>query len=200
MSYNPFTLEEKTILITGASSGIGAQCAIDCSKMGAKVILIGRNEERLQATLQSMVENNHIYYSFDLGNIAGIKELINTITNENGKIDGFVHAAGIEKTLPLKLLTPESYENMMKVNTFSAFEIVRHFSNKDYFNNNGHIVLISSITAVIGRSGLTAYAASKGAMISAVRSMALEFAKKGICINCPIRGHWAFRRIPLFKI
>jgi NAD(P)-dependent dehydrogenase (short-subunit alcohol dehydrogenase family) len=110
--------------------------------------------------------------------------LITDIVSNIGKIDGFVHAAGIEKTLPIKLLTPADYEKVFKVNSLSAFEFIHLFSNKKYFNDGGHIVLISSITAVIGRGGVAAYAASKGAMVSAVRSMALEFAKKKICINC----------------
>ncbi len=184
MIFNPFSLENKTIVITGASSGIGRQCAIDCSKMGAKVVLVARNSERLQETIQLMEGDNHCPYTFDLINTSEINNLIYDIVNDNGRIDGFVHAAGIEKTLPLKLLDFESYENLFKVNSLSAFEFIHHFSNKKFFNNRGHIVLISSIAAVIGRSCLASYAASKGALISAVRSMAIELASKNICINC----------------
>ena len=169
--YNPFSLEDKTVLVTGASSGIGQQCAIDCSRMGAKVILIARTE-------------THCYYMFDLFQTGQIKPLVDEIVEKQGKIDGFVYAAGIEKTLPVKLLTPDDYMNVFKVNTLGAFEFIRYFSNKRYFRDGGHIVLISSITSIIGRGGVSAYAASKGAMVSAVRSMALELAKKKICINC----------------
>lgn len=183
-SFNPFSLEGKIIIVTGASSGIGQQCAIDCSKMGAKVVLIARNEERLRETLGLMHGSGHFYYTFDLQNINGIKDLVLSIVDKAGKIDGFVHAAGVEKTLPVKLLIPEEYENIFRVNTLSAFEFVHHFSNKKYFNDKGHIVFISSITSVIGRGGVAAYAASKGAMVSAVRTMALELAQKEICINC----------------
>lgn len=186
--FNPFSLENKIIVVTGASSGIGRQCAIDCSKMGAKVILIARNEERLQDTLQSLEGSGHTYYSFDLNKIEEIKNLVIRIINENGKIDGFIHAAGIEKTLPLKLLKPEDYIHIYKVNTLSAFEFIRLFNDRKYFKVKGHIVLISSITAIIGRGGVTAYAASKGAMVSAVHTMAIELAKKDICINCVSPG------------
>lgn len=183
MMKNPFTLEGKNILITGASSGIGRQCAISCSQMGAKVILIARNEERLKETLAMMEGEGHIYYSFDLNNVSLIKELVIDCTSKIGKLDGFVHAAGIEKTLPVKLLTTDDYEHIFKVNTLSAFEFIRLLSNKKYFKDKGHIVLISSITSVIGRNGVTAYAASKGALVSAIRAMALEFSKKEICVN-----------------
>lgn len=182
--FNPFSLANKTILITGASSGIGRQCAIDCSKMGARMVLIARNEERLQGTLRALEGTGHTSYSFNLEKIEEIKDLMGKIIQENGKIDGFIHAAGIEKTLPLKLLKPEDYIHIYKVNTLSAFEFIRLFSEKGHFNAKGHIVLIASITAIVGRGGVAAYAASKGAMVSAVRTMALELAKKGICVNC----------------
>lgn len=182
--YNPFSLENKTIVVTGASSGIGRQCAIDCSRMGAKVALVARNEERLAETLSMMEGEGHASYSFDLTNIEGIKQLVCDIVEKQGKIDGLLHAAGIEKTLPLKLLKGEDYISVFKTNTLSAFELIHCLSNKKYFNDGGHIVLISSITAVIGRVGVAAYSASKGALLSAIRPMALELAKKNICINC----------------
>ena len=187
--YNPFSLSGKKIIITGASSGIGRQCAIDCSKMGATVILVARNEKRLKETQKEMQQSErHSYYSIDLGQPDRRKELAETIVVTHGKLDGFIHAAGIEKTLPVKLLSIDDYETLFRVNTLSAFEFIRCFSNKKFFNDNGHIVLLSSITSIIGRGGVAAYAASKGAMVSAVRSMALELARKGICINCVSPG------------
>lgn len=189
--FNPFLLEGKNIIVTGASSGIGQQCAIDCSKMGAKVILIARNEERLQQTLAQMEGEGHSYYLHDMEEIVNsgsAKDVVTKIVSEHGKVDGFIHSAGIEKTLPIKLLTIADYETVYKVNTLSAFEFIHQFSNKRFFNDGGHIVLISSITAVIGRGGVAAYAASKGAMVSAVRSMALELARKNITINCVSPG------------
>lgn len=183
-----FSLENKIILITGGSSGIGAQCAIDCAEAGAKVVLIARNEERLKNVIKQLPGKGHTFYLYELEKLArGDEEgrnLITKITNDCGKFDGFIHAAGIEKTLPLKLLKIEDYKHIYNVNTLSAFEIIHQFSNKSFFNKGGHIVLISSITAVIGRSGTAAYAASKGAMISAIRSMVSELAKRQITINC----------------
>ena len=101
---NPFSLEGKLIVVTGASSGIGRQCAIDCSKMGASVVLIARDEERLKETV-SMMEypERHSCYLVDLFQIDQIRPLVDNIVSAHGKIDAYVHAAGIEKTLPLKL-------------------------------------------------------------------------------------------------
>lgn len=184
MPYNPFSLQSKTILVTGASSGIGRQCAIDCSKMGARVIMIARNEERLKETLHELEGNGHNYYSFDLTNVDGIKVLSEQIVIENGKIDGIIHAAGIEITKPIKLLTAKDYEDVFKNNASSCFELVGRLTSVKNFNKSGSIILISSITGVIGRNGVAAYSASKGALISAARVFALELAKREIRVNC----------------
>lgn len=186
--FNPFSLEGKTILVTGASSGIGRQCAIDCSKMGAKVILVARNEERLAETLSQMEGEGHRSFSYDLSELGGIKDFISTVVEESGKLDGFIHAAGIEMTKPVKLHTPGDYEQVYKVNALSGFEFVRHISSVKNLNKGGSMVLIASITAVIGRGSVAAYAASKGAMVSATRTFALEFASRQIRVNCVSPG------------
>ncbi len=180
--YNPFTLEGKTILVTGASSGIGRQCAIDCSKMGANVIAIGRDQKRLDSVIAD-TEGASACYSYDLQNIEGIEELILKIVVSHGKLDGFIHAAGIEVTNPVKLSKPEEYESLYRVNCMSAFEIVKNLCGIKTFNKGGSIVLIGSISGVIARKGLSAHAASKGALMSAARVMALEMAHREIRVN-----------------
>lgn len=180
--FNPFLLEGKTILVTGASSGIGRQCAIDCSKMGAKIVAIGRNFERLEEVRLEMVGNNACY-QYDLTDLDDIKDLISTIVVENGKLDGFVHAAGVEITNPFKLATPREYESLYRVNCLSAFEIAKNCSDFRLFNKNGSVVMISSISGIIARRGLSAYAASKGALVSASRVMSVELASRGIRVN-----------------
>ena len=183
-SFNPFSLSNKTIVITGASSGIGRQCAIDCSKMGAKMVLIGRNEERLLETLGQLEGDDHSMYSYDLSQVDGIKGLVNLIVEDNGKLDGLICAAGIEKSSPIKLLSPYDYENIMRVNTISAFELVRQASGVKAMNTSASIVFISSITSVIARSCTAAYSASKGALVSGARVMAAELSKRNIRVNC----------------
>lgn len=182
--YNPFSLENKTILITGASSGIGRQCAVDCSQMGAKVIAIGRNEKRLQETLNLLDGDGHAIYSYDLSEIDGIKELISLIVAEKGKLDGIIYAAGIEKSAPIKLLLPSDYEEILRVNTISAFELVRQSIGVKFINAPASVVFISSITSVIARASTAAYSASKGALVSGARVMAAELARRNIRVNC----------------
>lgn len=187
-TFNPFSLSDKKILITGASSGIGRQCAINCSKMGAVVALVGRDENRLQETLSQMEGEGHLICPADLTLLENIKPLVQNVVSKLGPLDGFIHSAGIEKTLPVKSLKPSDYEEIYKVNALSAFEIVRYLSSSKHFNQGGSIVLISSITSVIGRVGVSAYAASKGAIVSAVKTMALELAKRNVRINAVSPG------------
>lgn len=182
MQFNPFSLEGKKILVTGASSGIGRQCAIDCSRMGAKVLAIGRNKERLDCLMEEL-EGKGVYYSFNLQGIDGIMELVSNMVAEHGKLDGFIHAAGIEITQPVKLTNSEDYESLYRVNCLSAFEIIKNLCGIKTFNKGGSIVLISSISGVIARKGLSAYAASKGALISASRVIALEMASRDVRVN-----------------
>lgn len=180
--FNPFTLEGKTILVTGASSGIGRRCAIDCSKMGARIVAVGRNQERLES-LMSEMGGECVFYSYDLQLLEGIHELITRIVAEHGRLDGFIHAAGIEVTNPVKSTSSEDYESLYKVNCLSAFEIVKNLCGIKTFNKGGSIVFISSISGIIARKGLSAYAASKGALVSAARVMAAEMASREVRVN-----------------
>lgn len=181
---NPFSLEQRTIIVTGASSGIGRQCAIDCSRMGAKVILIARNEERLQETLSQMKGEAHDTYQYDLSDIIGIKNLISRIVEKHGKISGLIHSAGVSSVMPLKLIKPGMYDDMFSVNVYSAIELTRHIMNMgNYDKGSCSLVYLSSIMGVVGEKGKTLYSATKGALVSAMRSMACELASKGVRVN-----------------
>lgn len=181
---SPFSLSGKIILITGASSGIGRQCAITCSRMGATVVMIARDEQRLEETRSLMEGDSHRAVTFDLNNLDLIKDLITDVVAHSGKLDGLICAAGIEKSIPAKLLKPADYEEVMRINTLSAFELARHASGVKCFNGQGSIVFISSITSVIARQQTAAYSASKGALVSGARVLAAELAKRKIRVNC----------------
>lgn len=180
---NPFSLQGKTVVITGASSGLGRECALLCSHMGAKIVALGRNEQRLNELIDSLEGEGHGMWAFDLTDLDSISDLVNDIHGKYGKVDGFVHSAGIEKTAPSKLLSPSDYETLLRVNTISAFELIRQLCQVKHFNQGGSVILIASITALIARNGLTAYSASKGALISGARTLALEYAKRRIRVN-----------------
>lgn len=180
---NPMDLSRKNIMVTGASSGIGKGIAILLSKLGANVIMVARNEERLKETLNELEPGNHSYYLLDLNHIDEIKDMIDNVCNDGLKLHGLVHSAGISRTMPVQYLKLCDYENIMSVNFFSFAELVKQFANRKNSENGASIVAISSISSKVGARGLSAYCASKGALESAVRSMALDLAPRKIRIN-----------------
>lgn len=188
---NPiFNLNNKNIIVTGASSGIGRQCAITFSQLGANVILIARNKERLKDTFNKLKEGNHLIISQNVTEYDKLEEVVDTAVNKIGKISGFVHSAGIEMTLPLRSMQPSYYEEMFAINVISGFELARIISKKKYVDENGgSFVFISSIMGIIGNAALVGYSASKGALISAARSMAIELARKNIKVNSISPGY-----------
>lgn len=187
---NRFNLKNKNIIVTGASSGIGRDCAIEFAKLGANLILLGRNHERLtnvytEVEKFSHKNSKHLKFSIDLLNdISMINDIVDTCVVKLGKISGFVHAAGFQQTIPVKSLKEIDYLNIFKVNTISGFELAKIVSKRKNISQNSSFVFISSITAIVGRPGLVSYSASKGALISGVKSMALELSSKNIRVNC----------------
>ena len=127
--YNPFTLEKKNIIVTGASGGIGQQVAITCSKMGARVTLIGRNRDRLDETMHQLEGEGHIIVSYDLTNLESIKDMVASIVSKMGVIDGLVNCAGISTILPFKLMTPEKVDDFFKTNVYASIELTRQVLN-----------------------------------------------------------------------
>jgi len=183
-SADNFLLKDKLIVVTGASSGIGSATAKLCSELGARVVLIARNEERLQAVLTSLQGDEHSAVSYDLSNHKDIPDCVADIVSSFGKIDGFVHSAGIRKTLPLRINKPEFLNETLTINLVSAFEFIRAISKKKFSNDYASYVLISSIMGVVGEIGLTSYCASKGALISGSRALSLELAARKQRVNC----------------
>ncbi|NLD49324.1 MAG: SDR family oxidoreductase [Clostridiaceae bacterium] len=184
MSFNPFSLANKRILITGGSSGIGRATAIACSKMGADIILIARDIRRLEETMQELSPGRHAYVRLDLTDYEKIENTISECVEKYGQFDGLVHSAGSEISAPIQFLKPMQYEKIISVNLISGFELSRVITKRRYFNpEGGSLVFISSIRGVVGKETAVAYSCSKGAIISGVRSMALEMAKKNIRVN-----------------
>lgn len=172
---NPMNLTGKNIIVTGASSGMGRQVCILLSQLGAQVVLVARNEERLSETRNQM-ENKEIHklVSFDLSNLEGIEAMVKDTSSEVGKYDGFVHCAGLGTMKTLQATTPRFMDEMMRVNLYSFIEITRCITKKKNCNPNASIVAISSAASVRGDKAKTAYCSSKGALDSAVQALAAE--------------------------
>ena len=184
--YNPFSLENKVIIVTGASSGIGAQCAIDCSKMGARVVLVARNEERLKQTLEQCEESSrHIILPLDLSSSDGLKDAIKDVVSKVGKINGVVNCAGMSSVTPLKLITDELLDQFFRTNVYSAINLSKEVTRVGNYDKEGgcSIIFFASIMGLCGDKCKTMYSATKGALIAAARSMACELAKNKIRVN-----------------
>jgi NAD(P)-dependent dehydrogenase (short-subunit alcohol dehydrogenase family) len=182
--FNPFSLEGKTIVVTGASSGIGQQVAIACSQMGAKVALIGRNKERLEETILQLQGEGHLSISYDLTDMEHQKEVVTDIVTRMGLIDGLVNCAGISTTLPLKMMPPAKVEEFFKTNVFATIELTRQVLNIKNVNKQGaSVIFFASVMGCVGENAKSLYSLTKGALISGCRSLAIEYAPKKIRLN-----------------
>lgn len=179
-TFNPFTLEGKTILVTGASSGIGRGIAIACSKMGASVIVNGRNEQRLSETMSEMEGDDNFSLAADLSDNVALAEMVAKLP----KLDGIVHCAGIGQRILCKQLQESDLENMMNVNFKAPVMLQTEILKQKKINKSASIVFIASIACDSPTIGNAMYSASKGAIISYANCLALELAPRLIRVNC----------------
>jgi NAD(P)-dependent dehydrogenase (short-subunit alcohol dehydrogenase family) len=189
---NQFQLNEKTILVTGASSGIGRQICISSSKMGATIIATGRNVQRLHATMDDLTGDGHIMMPADLLNNKDIVELINQLP----AINGVVHSAGIVNYIPMKMINENALEKIQKINYYAPLLFTKDLIKNKKLIPKSSIVFIASISYHIAIAGNGLYAGSKAGLIATARVLALELAKQKIRVNCLAPG---MIRTPMFK-
>jgi NAD(P)-dependent dehydrogenase (short-subunit alcohol dehydrogenase family) len=187
---SPYSLEGKIILVTGASSGIGRVISRILDQSGARLILMGRNLEELTKTLESLDSNKeHLLALFDLKDLHEIKKWMNEFTFKHSiKLDGAVHSAGIQYTLPLRINDIDHYEEIIRINFKAGVALLQSMLNKKYANSTFSFIFISSVMGSVGEAGITAYAASKGAINSFVKSAALELAPRKARVNAIAPG------------
>ncbi len=178
--YNPFSLTGKTILVTGASSGIGRGIAIECSKMGAIVVLNGRNKEKLEATRDLLSGKEHMIIRGDLTR----KETVNTMMEQMPALDGIVHCAGIGQRALCRLLTEQDVDSVMEVNFKGPVLLQQSLLENKKIKKGASIVFIASLASSSPSIGHAAYSASKGAIISYANCLSLELAPRSIRVNC----------------
>ena len=183
-TYNPFSLVGKTILITGASSGIGRATAIECSKLGATCIITGRNEERLNETLSHMVGSCHTSIIAEMKDEYAITNLVQQLPI----LDGIVNNAGYQEFAPISFIKKDKLESILSVNTVAPIVLSQKILKAKKLHKNGSLVFTSSLAGVgLGTPGNAMYAASKGAISSYIHVAAIELSSKGIRVNavCP---------------
>lgn len=178
--FNPFSLEGKTILVTGASSGIGRGIAIACSKMGATIVLGGRNEVRLNETLSEMEGDGHVLAVADLTKKEKLEKMVDILP----KLDGIVHCAGIGQRILCKQLQETDVDNVMDMNFKAPVLLQTEILKKKKINKGASIVFIASIAAESPSVGNSIYSASKGAIISYANCLVVELAPRKIRVNC----------------
>ena len=179
--FNPFSLEGKTILVTGASSGIGRGIAIASANAGANVILTARNSDRLREVYSLLSGKNHRIIVADLTCSNELDALINNI---NIKIDGVVCSAGISDITLLKQINQKKILSVFNINVFSQILLISNLLKQKKINDSASFVFISSISGtLVGSTGEILYSASKGAINGYIKSAAIELAHKGYRIN-----------------
>ena len=186
MGYNPFSLEGKTILVTGASSGIGKRIAIECSRMGAAVIATARNQERLQQTLDELgAGSSHQMVLADLT----VQSDIELLVDKCPAINGITLCSGMGLTLPMQFATKDKMVDVFNTNFFAPFELLRLLYKKKKIQKQGAVVVLSSLGGTQIFSGSNgAYGASKAALSSAMMFCAKEFAPRKVRVNCICPG------------
>lgn len=184
MNYNPFSLFRKTILITGASSGIGRAAAIECSRMGARLIITARNEERLTETLTQLEGEGHEMRLCDLADSEQIDDLVASLP----VLQGLVNNAGVTQMIPVQFIKPETLRSIVELNAVAPIALLQRLVKKKKLAKGASVVFTSSISALGAAAiGNAMYSASKGMVSSFIRVAALELASKKIRVNavCP---------------
>ena len=177
---NPFSLENKTILITGAASGIGRATAIQCAEMGAKVIMVDLNEEGLKESQNIIGKTETEYLALDLTDLDKLEEMVSSLP----KLDGVASNAGIVLSLLAKFSEAKDMERIFKINTFSHINLMQQLIAQKKLNKGASIVFTSSMSGVYcGLAGGSLYGATKSAILGYTKALAIELAPRGIRVN-----------------
>ena len=181
---NPLDLDGKHILVTGASSGIGREVAILLSRLGARLIITGRNSERLQSTVALLHGSDHVVAPFDLAHLDDIPKWIKALTKSHGALNGLAHCAGQQISKPIKMVNADFINKLTQVNISAGLLLARGFRQKGCFVPGGAIVFIASASSLVGQATNAVYCATKGGIVMAARALAVELAASDIRVNC----------------
>jgi NAD(P)-dependent dehydrogenase (short-subunit alcohol dehydrogenase family) len=178
---SPFELHDKTVLITGASSGLGQQTAITASQYGAKVVITGRNAERLGQTFKALHGKGHQQILADLT----VQEDIDRLVSELPLLNGLVHSTGISNMTPARFVTQEIIAKTFRISFDAAVLLTAGIlGKKKLVRDNSSIVFISSISTRYPFIGGAMYVSAKAALEAYARVLTRELTPRGIRVNC----------------
>lgn len=172
----------KTILVTGASSGIGAETVKYLSKCGYNIVMVARNTERMKE-IASQIDVEPVIISYDLGDLSDIESIFIKCKEHDLLLDGMVHAAGIVQDTPIRTIDTKIMQEVTTIHYYAFVELSKYFSRKRYSNDGSSIVAISSMASVLHEKGMCTYSAAKSAMDAAVGVMSKEFSNRSIRVN-----------------
>lgn len=185
---NPFSLTGQRILVTGATSGIGRCCAIELSRLGASIVAVSRRETELEKTLGLLDGAGHQLCPIDLSAGEDLSNWMKVLAAQTGPFNGLVHAAGVAKIMPVRATTPTLFHDVISINLQTAYFLAKAFRQPTVRAERGSVVFLGSVMSLVGQPGLTAYSASKGALVPLAKSLALELASESIRVNVVAPG------------
>lgn len=179
---------DKAYLITGAAGGVGQAVVKKFSEHGEKMVLLGRNEEKLEK-LKAETKNVAACIRYDLEDVRDIETVFQECISQGILLQGLIHCAGLNQGMPVKINDVDAMERMMQINLFSFVEMGKYFSQKKYTSESSSIVAISSMAALENARGMCMYSATKAALNSAVKTMAKELLSRKTHVNAILPGY-----------
>lgn len=188
--FNKQLFNDKTFIVTGASSGIGRSVAIEIAKLGGQVLALGRDMERLNQTLNQLDGSGHLILQGSMSSADDAFDSVKTARDlvDNG-VDGIFHSAGIASVKPVRMTKSKHIEEIMGASLFGALGVARAAAARNFFNEDGgSVVFMSSVAGERGQVGMSAYGASRSAISGLVKSLAFEFSSQNIRVNAITAG------------
>lgn len=181
-------LADATVLVTGASSGIGRRVAHEAARHGAKVVLLARRDDALREVHDELDGEGHLVVSADLLDFDAIPMMLRSVVDAVGPLDGLVHAAGLHRAMPLRTVSTDLVDRLFATNVTTGLMLTKAFRHKQIRGVSPSIVFLSSAVALVGEPGVSVYSATKGAIAAMSRSLALELVREGIRCNAIAAG------------
>jgi NAD(P)-dependent dehydrogenase (short-subunit alcohol dehydrogenase family) len=190
MGYKGFDLQGKVAVVVGGTSGIGRAMGLGLAEAGADLVPTARRSDLVDTAAKEIesLGGRSLRICCDVNDRASLQRVLDAVVNEFGKADILVYAAGITKREPFLDVKEQQWREIVETNLTGAFHTCQIFGRHMVERRYGRIVNITSLGSYLGLSGVAAYAASKAGLASLTRTLAVEWAKDGVCVNAIVPG------------